>query len=314
MTKPIIPIFFTFDDNYSKLMKIAVESMKEKANKNYTYNLHVLYTSLSEQNMKLIKQVEDENFKVYFTDLSSNLQFIFDQLVTRDYYSEAIYFRLFIANLFPEYSKAIYLDSDIIVLSDISKLYSFDIGNNLLGAVKDESVQIVPEFIEYVEKFLGVNHEKYFNSGVLLMNLDEFRKFNFEQKFINLLKQFKFIVAPDQDILNVLCKDKVFYLPTTWDKMPFPSNIPNSELDLIHYNLSFKPWHYEGILYEDYFYKYGEKANLSNWITNCKIEFDDEKKLNDKLGGERLIKLAGDLASKDDTFLNLVKTGIIKLI
>ena len=313
MNKQIIPIFFTFDNNYSNLMKIAVSSIKESANLNFQYNIHILYTDLSNDNINEIKQLEDDNFKFFFLDLTENLKFIFKEFVTRDYYSESIYFRLFIPNLFPEYKKAIYLDSDVIVLKDISKLFSYDLGNNLLGAIKDESVQIVPEFIDYVENFLGVTHDNYFNSGVLLMNLEELRKFDFERKFLNLFNQYKFIVAPDQDILNVICKDRVFYLPITWDKMPFPTNIDEKELNLIHYNLSFKPWHYDGILYEKYFYRISEKINLMDWVEKSKEDFDDEKKYIDKVGGEKLIKLAGELAKKEDSFFNLVKIGKITL-
>ena len=51
-----------------------------------------------------------------------------------DYFTPTIFFRLFIPSMFPEYSKGIYLDSDIVVLGDISKLYRVDIENYLLGA------------------------------------------------------------------------------------------------------------------------------------------------------------------------------------
>lgn len=311
--KPIIPIFFTFDNNYSKLMQIAMKSIKDNASREYQYNIHVLYTNLSEKNIKEISSFEDDEFKFFFSNMTDKLTNISNKLFTRDYYSKTTYFRLFIPNMFPEYDKALYLDSDIIALGDISKLFNHEIGTNLVGAIKDESVQIVPEFIEYTEKYLGINHEKYFNAGILIMNLEELRKFDFENKFLSLLGQIKFTVAQDQDYLNAICKDRVTYVPSVWNKMPFQSDIPENEIMLIHYNLTLKPWHYDNIPYEKYFYYYANKLNAMDYINKCKLDFDDEKKAKDQLGGQKLIELTLELSKIEDTYINQVKTGKIKI-
>lgn len=309
--KSIIPIFFTFDDNYAKLMQIAMKSIIKTSSTEYQYIIHILYTNLSEENKKDISSFENENFKFYFTDMTDKLTSITNKLFTRDYYSKTTYFRLFIPNMFPEYKKALYLDSDIIALDDISKLFNHELGSNLLGATKDESVQIVPEFIEYVEKYLGIAHDHYFNAGILIMNLAELRKFNLESKFLSLLGQIKFTVAQDQDYLNAICKDRVTYISGVWDKMPFPSDIPETELKLIHYNLTFKPWHYDNILYEKYFYNYAKEIDLMEYVNKCKIEFDDEKKTQDQEGGKKLIELASTLSKVDDTYIKLLNEGKI---
>lgn len=311
--KQIIPIFFTFDDNYSKLMEIAMKSIIEHASHEYQYNIHVLHTNLSEESVKRILAFENDNFKFFFTDITEKLKEISKKLFTRDYYSNTTYFRLFIPNMFPEYNKALYLDSDIVVLDDISKLYNIDIGTNLIGATKDEAVQTIPEFTKYVDKYLDVYHENYFNAGILIMNLNELRKFDFENKFLNLIDQIKFTVAQDQDYLNVICKNRVTYISGVWDKMPFPSDIDENELKLIHYNLTLKPWHYDEIPYEKYFYEYAEKMNLLDYVEQCKKDFDDEKKKQDQLGGEKLIALALELSEVEDTFANLLKNGKIKI-
>ena len=309
--KTIIPIFFTFDDNYAKLMQIAMKSIINTASHEYEYHIHVLYSNLSDENKKDISSFENENFKFYFSDMTEKLAHISSKLFTRDYYSKTTYFRLFIPNMFPEYKKAIYLDSDIIALEDISKMFNLEIGTDLLGATKDESVQIVPEFIAYTENYLGISHEHYFNAGILIMNLEELRKFEFENKFLSLLGQIKFTVAQDQDYLNVICKDRVTYIDPTWDKMPFPSEVPESEIKIIHYNLTLKPWHYDNIPYENYFYDYVKQLNMMNYINSCRIEFDDEKKAQDQEGGKKLLILADELSKIDDTFVNLVKKGKI---
>ena len=60
--------------------------------------------------------------------------------------------------------------------------------------------------------------ENYINAGILVMNLKELRNFDFENKFIDLLSKIKFSVAQDQDYINVICKNRIKYLPKIWNK------------------------------------------------------------------------------------------------
>lgn len=313
MENNIIPIFFSIDDNYSELLQIALKSIKTNSSRDYIYRIYILNNGLSETHKNNILKYADENYQIDFVDMKEKIKNISNKLFTRDYYSKSTYYRLFIPAMFPELDKALYLDADIIVQGDISELYNFDLGDNLVGAITDEAVSSIGEFIEYVENYLGIKHEDYFNAGILSMNLRELRNIDFENKFLNLINQIKFAVAQDQDYLNVICKGKVQKIPGVWDKMPFPSSIPENELKLIHYNLTLKPWHYDGIPYEDIFYSYAESAGLMDFVKSCKENFNEEKKQIDQLGGDNLKKLAYDLSLIDDTFINLVDNGKITL-
>lgn len=308
-----IPIFFSIDDNYVPFFKVALKSIMDNANKNFNYDIYVLYSDLSNGVIDEINSLLEDNFKCEFIDMKPKLEEISNALFTRDYYSKTTYYRLFIPNMFPDYDKAIYVDADISVKGDISEFFNFDLGRNLLGAIPDESVQIVPEFIVYVEKYLGVKHEKYFNAGVLLMNLAELREFKFEEKFISLLKQIKFSVAQDQDYLNVICKDKVQYLPLSWNKMPFKNdNYTLDNINLVHYNLSFKPWNYDNIEYQELFHKYAAKVNITEFVKKNLENYSDEDKKRDDLCGKNLKSLAYQLSTIDDTYLKLLQEGTIK--
>jgi lipopolysaccharide biosynthesis glycosyltransferase len=219
---------------------------------------------------------------------------ISNKLYTRDYYSKSTYFRLFIADLFPEFNKALYLDSDIAILSDIADLYNIDIGDNLVGAAPDGVIQTTFEFQEYAEKVVGVNNYKnYFNAGILIMNLREMRRCDFQGKFVYLLDTIKFKVAQDQDYLNRICKGRVKIISDTWDKMPFKELYNEGEkINLIHYNLSLKPWHYDGILYEEYFWEYAKETEYYNEILKMKSDYTNDEKEKDTEAYEGLKKLA----------------------
>ena len=85
---------------------------------------------------------------------------------------------------------------------------------------------------------------------ILSMNLKKLREIGFEDIFLKLISAVKFDVAQDQDYLNVICKGHVKFIDETWDQMPIPVDVPRPKVPaLIHYNLSFKPWHVDNILY-----------------------------------------------------------------
>ena len=221
--KKVIPIFFAVDDYYIPFLAVGLQSLVEHSCEEYEYLIKILNTNISEKSKKKIKKYERENINIEFVDLNYYIEKVKDKLYTRDYYTKTTYFRLFLPELYPQYDKVLYLDSDIIILEDIANLYNIDIGNNLVGAIPDDIIQNGKELQEYAEKVVGVStYKKYFNAGILLMNLDELRKFNFQEKFLYLLGTTKFSVAQDQDYLNRICKGRVKYIDNAWDVMPAP--------------------------------------------------------------------------------------------
>lgn len=314
MTKQnkVIPIIFTVDDQYVPFMCVALKSIQINASKDYFYKIHIINTGLNNKSVREINKLKSSNFDIVFNNIKEELADLSNSFPTRDWYSVATYYRLFIADLFPMYDKAIYLDADITVLGDISKMFNLDIGDNYVGAVPDEAVSITPEFIDYVNNYLGIAESRYFNAGVLLLNLKKLREIDFKQKFINLISAIKFTVAQDQDYLNVICKDHVYYMPSSWNKMPLEETKEEvSSLMLVHYNLSFKPWHYDGILYEEEFWKYAVQTSLINQIFDIKTQFTLDKILNDQSAGNNLLIMAKEQANMDNTFKKLYLEGKI---
>ena len=290
-----IPIFFAVDDNYTPFLVVSIKSLIENSSKNHFYSIKILYTNISDEHRLSIKNLEQDNVNIEFVDLNYYIESVKDKLYTRDYYSKTTYFRLFIPDLYPQFDKALYLDSDIVILSDIAKLYNTDMKNNLVAAVPDEVIQNTKVFQEYAEKVVGVaSYKNYFNAGILLMNLDELRKFNFQEKFLHLLETIKFSVAQDQDYLNRLCKGRVTLIDGSWNRMPMFATKENQNevLNLIHYNLAYKPWHFEDITYKDYFWNYAKQTEYFDIIQNIKDNYTDEQKFQDMKTHEMLMELA----------------------
>ena len=290
----VIPIFFAVDDGYMPFLAVALESLIDNASRNYYYSIKILYTNINEDNKKKINKYQRDNVNIEFVDLNYYIEEVKDKLYTRDYYTKTTYFRLFIANLYPQYNKAIYLDSDIVVKGDISELYNQEMGDNLLAAAPDDVIQTTKVFQDYAEKVVGVaDYRNYFNAGILLMNLDEFRRFKFQEKFLYLLETIKFTVAQDQDYLNRLCKGKVKIIHKGWDRMPIANDdLPLEQIKIIHYNLADKPWRYDNIRYQEFFWEYAKKTEYYEYICKIKENYTEEQRFKDMQQYKNLKALA----------------------
>lgn len=208
MGRAIVPIFFACDEEFVKYMLVTIRSVMENASDGQDYRIYVLNTSISDARKKEVTdQVsEDSRFTVEFVNVTPYLDELKEKLPLRDYYSLTTYYRLFIPNLYPEYNKVIYLDSDVVVKGDIYELYTTELEGFYVGAVSDQLVTQLDVFGRYVEQVLGVKRNEYFNAGVLLMNCQALRDTDFLERFIELVNTYTFVVAQDQDYLNVICK------------------------------------------------------------------------------------------------------------
>ena len=287
-----IPIFFAVDDTYIPFLAVSLQSLISNSSKENKYLIKILYINVSEENMLKIKKFEKENIKIEFININNQLEKVQEKLYTRNYFSKTTYFRLFIPELYPQYDKVLYIDSDTIILEDIAELYNEEIGNNLVAGIPDGAVQTIEIFQEYVEKVVGVvDYNNYFNAGILLMNLKELRKYKFQEKFLYLLEKVKFEVAQDQDYLNRLCKGRVKLLDDSWNKMPI-MGISDKKVKIIHYNLGFKPWHFDNIPYQEYFWKYAKETEFYEKIKEFRKNYTEEDKERDDASSAKLMELA----------------------
>ena len=306
-SKPEIPVFFATDDNYAPFLAVTFKSILDNASKDFSYKFYVLTTNLSSNYEKRIKEFESEDVKVEFIFLKDTIEKIKAKFHLRDYYSIETYYRFFIANMFPQYDKVLYCDCDVIVLGDIAELYNHNIDKYLVGACPEEVMTEVKIFGDYVEQALDVDCEKYFNAGVMLMNLKAFREENIEEKFFDMLQKYTFRVTQDEDYLNVLCKGKVKLFHLGWNKTAFKNDkFDDKDLRLIHYKIHWKPWHYDGVLYENHFWDYAKQTSFYEEILNKKLSYSDEEKRRDAIAYERLQQMAIDDAKDPNNYKNLV--------
>lgn len=309
-----ITVFFTADETYAPFLATAICSAIENASSERNYRAIILHDGISSATLERIVALETENFKITPIAMSAKFDFLDDRMSNRlrcDYFTLTIYFRLFIPTMFRDISRAVYVDSDVVITDDIAKLYDTDIGDCLIGACRDLSISDIPPLVAYTENAVGVKGDEYINSGVLLMNLEALRECDMEGRFLELLNTYHFdTVAPDQDYLNAMCNGKIHYLPPEWDAMPNDAKPPLEKPSLIHYNLFSKPWCRDGVQYGNDFWKYAEKSGFIEEIRRFRDNYTDEQRHADDKCLEFLISRANEITENEITFKKLYENGV----
>ncbi len=247
-----VNIVFSSDKNYTQLMGVALCSIFENKKHGYDINIHVLDGGILEKDMDKLKILEKKyHFKINYIKIDT---LFFKDFYTEKAFTQAVYYRIMIPKLLPNLKKVLYLDTDTVVIDDIYELYNTNINNYLYAAVEDKNLTENKE--RYADLKIPLN-EKYFNSGVLLINIDKCNEVNATEtiiKFINDNKdKLKYV---DQDAINATMKYNILCLDQKYNCLAFfatPETAKNAKI--IHYVWK-KPWDYfyKNKLNEKYFY------------------------------------------------------------
>ena len=315
MKKTIVPVFFSVDENYAPYLSTALASLIDHTSSKYQYKLHVVYHNLTRRSLRKLQKLSagHSNVDIITIEMQETLSGISDRKSTQlkaDYFTPTIYYRIFLPEMFPQYDKGIYLDSDIIVNDDVAKLYETDLRGNLIAATVDMSTQGNELLCEYFDEAVGIQHDKYFNSGVLVIDFEKFREEEFCEYFLYLLNKYDFdTVAPDQDYLNAMCMGRVKYLEAAWNAMPTPDHCPMKKPKIVHYNLFFKPWHYDGTDYEEMFWKYAKHSAFFKAIEKEKRSFSKKSAKGDEERFEQMLDRVREILKAEITFKKIFESG-----
>jgi lipopolysaccharide biosynthesis glycosyltransferase len=304
--KKEIPIFFSSDNNYVPYLDVALRSLISNSSKDYNYKIIILNTGLLPHDIARLKKNECDGVKISFVNISKRLEKIKSRFKDAYHFSIVMYYRLFIASLFPEYNKVIYLDCDLVVLGDVSKLYEIELSQNILAAAPEQHVQSTPEFRDYAEYAIGVDPDSYVNSGVLLINLENFRKEKIEEKFVSLIKKYDFdLLDPDQAYLNYLCMDKILRLPNGWNKEPLMLACEGAK-NIVHYALYKKPWQFDDVIDGEYFWHYAKSSPFFDDIIRNRANFTDADRQKKAQTAVEILEHAKKIVAKGYTFSKML--------
>jgi lipopolysaccharide biosynthesis glycosyltransferase len=260
-------VCLTIDNNYVQHAAVTLTSLFLN-NDNIQFNVFIIYSDISQENQVLLA-FETSKYKAKIEFLLIDKQ-KFQNAVLSFHFTIAIYYRLLIAEILPKnISKVIYLDADLIFRARIDTLLNMDVWEYSHIAVEN------PRVSNETKLRLGLGMDsKYFNAGVLIINLDYWRTNEISKKCLLYLSEYKDkIKMGDQDVLNVVLENKWLQLPYTWNAQEafFVKSIKHSDFHIakdehneivenpkiIHYTGSNKPWFRENNhLFKSEYYKY----------------------------------------------------------
>ncbi len=165
---------------------------------------------------------------------------------TRPHISKMTYARLLLPIMFPGISKLLYLDADILVLRDLGPLWTTELKGAVVGAVVDGMDAEMKAGQPGLEGVARVQH--YFNAGVLLIDLDRWRRERVSERALDYLMRHPDTPFSDQDALNAACDGRWLPLDPQWncqahlDRHCLADMPPHRRPGIIHFVTAGKPW------------------------------------------------------------------------
>ena len=259
-----IEIISSADDNYAQHLGVMLYSLFINHLRDEKLNVYIIDGGISPENKYKLEVIgKGFNTQIIFLKIDKKT---FQNYKTSHHISHPTYYRISIPELLDSsIKKVIYLDCDLIFKEDISKLWEIGISKYFIAAVEN------PKFNRYIDLQMPIN-SKYFNSGIMLLNLEKCRQYDISSKVLKFIENnLDKIILWDQDALNAILYNKWKELPPKWNQQTIMFEIDKSETNfnkeefmeaienpsIVHYTTSSKPWHYmnEHPLKNEY-YKY----------------------------------------------------------
>lgn len=273
-----VKVVFITDDNYVEPTIIAITSMLENKYSETFYDVSVITKNVSDKNIELLKSIKNNGLKLSIIDQSKIVD-NYANICQHRHVTVTSLLKFLLPELLQNESKLLYLDSDIIIHKDLTELYNTDISCYYAAVVKDI---LSLRNKKHMERY-KIPNQFYFNSGVLLLNLDNMRSDNMTKKlFEHKLNEDTHFM--DQDSLNVVLGHKVQYISYKYNFLNFylevldkdvlskfyGENLHKSNINIyksctvLHLGGPYKPWEYSmGYLSNEYT-KYYNKSILKN--------------------------------------------------
>lgn len=245
-----INLAISFDQGYVPFVYVLLASVFHH-NANVCIIIHALAPEVTSPDQGAIRAfVESQGGQVHFyaLDPAATQGFALPNHET-SYFTLANYYRLFFADLVPQNLTALlYLDIDTLVVGPLSELFQTDLGTFAVGAVQDAEMHLRTD--------LGLTkQDDYFNSGVLLINLPQWRAQRVTEQACDIAIRYPEKVRGwvDQDALNMLFQGTWYRLDWRYNVLNtyIPHDLPQRDYQrfladkvIIHYTGTPKPWHW----------------------------------------------------------------------
>lgn len=207
-------ILYASNDGYARHLGVSLYSLLEHNKEAEEVHIYLLSVCMSNENQRKLSEIAGQFGRAFTIIEMGNLNERFHGSIDTRGFDISAMTRLFAAEVLPEkVKKAIYLDCDTVILGDIRPLWSTNLKDTLVG--------MVPEPTVYKEMKAAIDlseDEPYYNSGVLLMNLEGWRREEVQKKLLQYyIDKGGSLFACDQDTINGALRGRILRLPPRYN-------------------------------------------------------------------------------------------------
>ena len=267
-SEPHVHILMATDNNYVPPTAVVLSSLAQQTGPDKFF-IHIGHHSVHPDRLERLRVFAEGLFpgrvRLVKTELDDYKHFRLDEHIT-----PAAYIRLFLADLVPDHvRRVIYLDSDLIVRTNIEELWHHSLDGCILAAA--------PEVFSPLPERLGLVPDAfYFNSGVMLIDASQWRAIEATPRLLSFVaKNSKSLRYHDQDALNAVLGEMVKPLSYEWNFQARTdlTDLRRIGLDtvalrearrtarIVHFTTGAKPWlYYFDTPFETEYIKYARRT------------------------------------------------------
>ena len=290
LSRETVSVVFAANDYYVPYLAALFASVVDHCDPKRTYELIVLCEDFGERHIQQLRElVEKPNVSLRILDVAEPMRPYESKLRVWGHFKRETYFRLLLPQLLPDHHKVLYLDADMICLSDLAPLFDTNVDGYLVAACKDPDTTGIyngvdidvgqPNKRDYMDNVLKIqNPYEYFQAGTILFNLDAWRE------SISVEDVFEFAQSNewqllDQDVLNYFCQGRTLHVDMAWNVMfdnggfrirdIISRTTPELRADymaarenprIVHYAGPIKPWDDAECDFAEHFWRYAKQT------------------------------------------------------
>ena len=307
------------DSKYIKYCGVTITSILT-SNVDVDFCFHVLCDNINSDDLERLVNTSKKykaNIKLYILN-EDIINSMIASVIPERHISVATFFRIVGFDILNDYcERVLYLDSDIMVRGSVGIFFDLDFQEKVIGGISDilEEEHIQRIFSRNYINYEALENNRYFNAGVIVVNLKEWKKGNYTNKCLTNISKYKYEFM-DQDALNVVLRDNIVFLDSRYNyqydlstiiakgrKSDFLSKpyvyVPN-DISIVHFVGRVKPW-FKGAIWNPFAQEYRKIQQGSQWSHNKLQGLEDFQRYEDKY---KFAKLDMQAAWKTERYID----------
>lgn len=220
-------VVYAVDDNFAQILGVSIESLLRNTENFYKVRIFIIDGGIGQENKDKIESLLKSRERRLITWLQAvNITEELNIPVSIDRGSITQYARLFISRLIPPaITRVLYLDCDVLIIKSIVNLWNLNLGNKVAGVLQDAFSK------EYRRNIQLKKSAVMFNSGVMLIDINNWRKQDIEKKLLQFIIDNKGTIQQgDQGVLNAILYDKIIVIDPKYNVVTIMFDFTYSEL------------------------------------------------------------------------------------